>query len=194
MTAFVLGNGQSRAELDPNFLLSKGHVYGCNALYRTHTPTVLVATDRAIAEAIQQSGYSQKYRFYTRRPIEGLGANRVPKQYHGYSSGPIATALAAQDGHARVFMLGFDMGPTTKGLFNNVYADTEFYKRSDSQPTFTGNWQRQIQQVARDHPNTEFVRVHGSTTADIREFDSVPNLKKMQMADFVALINTAKDL
>lgn len=194
MTAFVLGNGQSRSELDPDFLLKKGHVYGCNGLYRTHSPTVLVATDRPIAEAIQQSGYSQKHKFYTRRPIEGMGAMKVPKPYFGYSSGPIAVALAAQDGHRQIYMLGFDMGPTQKGLFNNIYADSEFYKRSDSQPTFTGNWQRQIQQVARDFPNTEFFRIHGATTAEIRDFDNVPNLKKMQMADFVALINTAKDL
>ncbi len=194
MTAFVLGNGQSRSVVDPDFLLKKGHVYGCNGLYRTHTPTVLVATDRPIAEAIQNSGYSRNNRFYTRRPIEGLGAQKVPKAYFGFSSGPIATALAALDGHRQIYMLGFDMGPAANGRFNNVYADTEFYKRSDAQPTFTGNWQRQIMTVARDFPNTEFFRMHGPTTAAVKEFDSISNLKKMDIADFVALINTAKDL
>jgi hypothetical protein len=86
------------------------------------------------------------------------------------------------------------MGPSETGKFNNVYADTEFYKQTINAPTFTGNWARQLCTVAKDHPNCEFIRVHGTTTAEIPDFNKVPNMQKLQFADFVARINKPKDL
>jgi hypothetical protein len=183
--AFVLGNGISRKTIAPASLQPLGKIYGCNALYREFTPDVLVATDRPIATAIQESGYAQNNIFYTRRPIDGLGAHRVPALYFGYSSGPISTAVAAIDGHQLIYLLGFDMGPAKNQQFNNVYADTEFYKSSTAAPTFTGNWIKQLIKIAQDFPLAEFVRVHGPTTAEITQFTTVPNLKSMDLSTFL---------
>jgi hypothetical protein len=183
--AFVLGNGVSRKTVAPASLQPLGKIYGCNALYREFTPDVLVATDRPIATAIQESGYAQNNVFYTRRPIESLGARSVPKVYFGYSSGPIATAIAALDGHRCIYLLGFDMGPTENQQFNNMYAGTEFYKMPTAMPTFTGNWVKQLIQIVQDFPQTEFVRIHGTTTAEIAQFVTVPNLKSMPLAEFL---------
>ena len=194
MAAIVLGNGRSREPLDVNHLLTLAPVYGCNALYRSHCPTVLVATDRPIATQIQESGYPRHNRFYTRRPMPNLGALSVPKKYFGFSSGPIACAIAAEDGMNPVYLLGFDMGPTESGRFNNVYADTEFYKKTEALPTFTGNWVRQIVTICRDFPKISFHRVMGDTTAAIPEFSKVDNLRHMPMADFLDRINNTKDL
>jgi len=194
MNAFVLGNGVSRKHIEVDTLLKLGTVYGCNALYRTHTPHVLVATDKPISTSIQESGYSAKNKFYTRRPINGLGAVSVPKQYFGFSSGPIATGIAAIDGHRNIYMLGFDLGANGAGLFNNVYADTEFYKKSAASPTFTGNWTRQIVTVIKDHPGQQFIRVCGDTTANVPELNILSNLQSVSIADFVLRINTLKDL
>jgi hypothetical protein len=195
MAAFVLGNGVSRGPVDVDLLMRLGSVYGCNALYRTHAVTALVATDRPIAEAIQASGYSLRHRFYTRRPQANTGAQAVPRPYFGFSSGPIALALAAADNPgAAVYMLGFDLGPTQQGRFNNVFADTEHYKKSEAGPTFTGNWIRQLVRVMQDHPDCQFRRVHGTTTADITEFGSVRNLERVDIAEFLRRINTPKDL
>jgi hypothetical protein len=166
----------------------------CNALYRTHTPTVLVATDRHIANEIQQSGYARLNRFYTRRPLKDLGALSVPQKYFGYSSGPNAVAIAAEDGNRRIYLAGFDMGPDVDGAFNNVFAGTEFYKVKGSSPTFTGNWTKQLQRIMSDYPKQEFVRLIGMTTADIPELKSVPNLKNMSMQEFLERINTSKDI
>jgi len=193
MTAFVLGNGVSRADIDVNALQVAGSVYGCNALYRTHAVTALVATDRPIAEEIQRSGYAQRHRFYTRRPLPDSGAQRVPEQYFGYSSGPIATALAAQDGHPEIYLLGFDMGPGQDGRFNNMYADTQFYKKLGSQPTYTGNWIRQMMRVIRDHSNQIFVRVHGPTTQEIPEFERLLNCRRDTLDEFRLALNTPKE-
>ena len=192
MAAFVLGNGVSRRHIEVDTLLKLGTVYGCNALYRTHTPHVLVATDQPISTQIQESGYSARNKFYTRRPINGLGAHRVPQAYFGFSSGPIATGIAAGDGHTNIYMLGFDMGPAANGLFNNVYADTEFYKQTLAKPTFTGNWVKQLTSVTKDFPNQQFVRVCGDTTAVIPELQGIKNMKSMPIADFVGLLNNPR--
>lgn len=79
--AFVLGNGISRKDISLSALKEAGKVYGCNALYREFTPDVLVATDRPIATQIQESGYAKQNKFYTRRPIDGLGGFRLPENY-----------------------------------------------------------------------------------------------------------------
>jgi hypothetical protein len=188
-TAFVLGNGVSRQGLDLSQLRRHGKIYGCNALYREFVPDVLVATDRPIATAIQESGYALKNQFYTRRPIDGLGAHKVPKPYFGYSSGPIAAAVAAEHNNNTVYLLGFDMGPIDNNRINNVYAGTEFYKPLDALPTFTGNWIKQIIHITSDFPNTLFVRVHGPTTAQVAQFDTVLNLKQLDLSAFLNQLN-----
>jgi hypothetical protein len=192
-TAFVLGNGVSRQGVDLTSLQIHGKIYACNGIYREFVPDVLVATDRPISTAIQESGYALKNTFYTRRPIDGLGANKVPNPYFGYSSGPIATALAAEHGHRKIYMLGFDMG-AVNNQFNNIYAGTEFYKRPDAPPTYTGNWVKQLIRITGDFPLSEFVRVHGLTTANIAEFTAVSNLKSISLQEFLQMYNPDTDL
>ena len=192
--AFVLGNGISRLAVNFDQLRPLGKIYGCNALYREFEPDVLVSTDRAIAHTIQNSGYAQNHTMYTRKPLPGLGARSVPQSYFGFSSGPIAVGLAALDRHLAIYLIGFDMGPTASNRFNNVYADTEFYKKSSSLPTFTGNWTRQLVTICRDFPKISFHRVMGNTTASIPELNNIDNLRNMPMAEFLDRINNTKDL
>jgi len=193
-TAFVLGNGVSRQNIDLHALQQRGRIYGCNALHREYVPDVLVSTDRPIAEHIQNSGYSASHKFYTRRPLPGLGAQQIPKPYFGFSSGPVAVGLAAVDGFRRIYLLGFDLGPSPEKTINNLYAGTEFYKPRDATPTFTGNWIRQLVQIMKEHRQVRFIRVHGATTAHIPQFDDVPNLTRLDLAVFLDRINNKKDL
>ena len=191
--AFVLGNGISRQHVNLAHLKNCGMIYGCNALYREFAPDVLVATDRPIAEAIQRSGYPLKNKFYTRRPLADSGALKLVQPYYGYSSGPNAVALAAQE-HHHVYMLGFDMGPVENNVFNNIYAGTEFYKATTAAPTFTGNWIKQIRKICEDSPQTKFFRVCGSATARITELENTKNLEHLDLAIFLDRINNKKDL
>ena len=193
-TAFVLGNGISRQGISLLQLQSLGKIYGCNGLHREFTPEVLVATDRPIATAIQESGYAKTNRFYTRKPLPELGAKQVPSEYYGFSSGPIAVSLAARDGHNRVFLLGFDLGPTKENRFNNLYAGTQFYKAQDATPTFTGNWIKQMRRVIGDHAHTKFIRVCGPTSARISELDVLSNLSSLDLSSFQDRINNQKEL
>lgn len=192
--AFIIGNGISRTAINLEWLRPHGKIYGCNALYRDFVPDVLVATDKPIAGAIQESYYAQKNRFYTRKPIDGLGAKKVPHEYYGFSSGPIATGLAAIDGHTEIYLIGFDMGPTANKQFNNVYADTEFYRTSTATPVYTGNWIKQLKKISSDFPKTRFFRVQGKTTAVVPDLEVVKNFIHMPMHTFLELINKQKDL
>lgn len=192
--SFVLGNGQSRLAVNLHAVQQRGAVYGCNALYRDFRADVLVSTDRPISERIQQEGYANQNRMYTRKPMPGSGALRVPQQYYGYSSGPIAVGQAALDGAMAIYMIGFDLGALPQERFNNVYADTEFYKKSSARPTYTGNWVRQIRTICSHFPQRQFVRVMGATTTEIREFEPVKNLRSMPITEFLDRINNTKDL
>ena len=190
---FVVGNGVSRRQVDLDQLKLHGTVYGCNALYREFVPDVLISTDNPISTHIQQSGYSANHTHYTRKPLPDTGAQRVPQQYFGFSSGPIAVGIAALARHESVYLIGFDMGPTRTGHFNNCYADTEFYKKSSANPTFTGNWVRQLKTIAKEHLTTRFVRVQGDTTAQIPELLGISNMSHMPIEDFLNRINNTKE-
>lgn len=185
---FVLGNGKSREEVLLNRLAPRGKIYGCNGLYRDFKPSVLVATDKPIATAIQESGYARKNLFFTRNPISGLGARPVPPQYYGFSSGPIAAAIAAAENDV-VFLIGFDLGGVTK-KFNNVYADTEFYKKSTDPATPGDNWSRQLTKIATDYPKVQFVRVIVPNVSKQIPFNHLPNFETLPLKTFFKLLNT----
>ena len=192
--AFVLGNGVSRRNISLPYLKLRGKIYGCNALYKEFAPDALIATDKPIAEQIQKTGYALTNKFYTRKPIAGQGGLPVPQQYYGYSSGPIAVAVACQDGARSIYLLGFDMGPDLNKQFNNIYANTEFYKSAGAPPTFTGNWVKQLTKIITDYPQNQFYRIAGPTTARLPELETLKNLQHYELDTFVDRINNQKDL
>ena len=189
--AFILGNDQSRLAVNLNKLMEVGTVFGCNGLYRDFTPHCLVATDRPIAEEIQNSGYAQKHRFHTRKPIEGSGAKFLVKEYKGFSSGPNAAALALVDGHSDIYLIGMDLG-TTNGMFNNIYAGTQFYKKELDPPTFPGNWINQVVTLTKDFESRQFWRVEGPESAFVPQFSKIPNMRILSMDKFLEKVNTAR--
>jgi hypothetical protein len=60
--AFVVGNGTSRSQLNPESLLTKGIVYGCNAQYREYNPHHIIAVDvkmvNEIISRLSQNSFS----------------------------------------------------------------------------------------------------------------------------------------
>ena len=188
---FILGNGCSRLVVDLNKLMDIGTVYGCNGLYRDFTPHCLVATDRPIADEIQKSGYALTNRFHTRKPIEDLGGKTLQKEYKGYSSGPNAAGLALVDGHSDIYLIGMDLG-TTNGMFNNIYAGSQYYKKELDPPTFAGNWVRQILELCEKFQSRQFYRVEGKESAYIKTFNNIPNMRILAMDKFLEMVNTCR--
>ena len=191
MTAFVLGNGVSRRGIDLHTLKKHGRIYGCNALYREFDPDVLVSTDPGISREIQESGWpsKDKHTHWTRRPFAGSASKKLLPNYTGMSSGPNALKLACIDKreHKEIYLLGFDLG-SVGDLFNNMYADTEHYKKSTEKATFGGNWFNQIMRIMSEHLDIQFYRVvTDSSNSNYDKLRSIPNLKTITKSDFQSL-------
>jgi len=158
--AFVIGNGTSRAKLNPESLLDKGIVYGCNAQYREYNPHYLIAVDVKMVNEIIASGYHKNHQVWT-NPNKGIQTKvnvNFFSPHKGWSSGPTALWFAASQGHASIYIFGFDY-QGVNGKFNNVYADTFNYKKSTDSATYFGNWLSQTEKVIKEFRHVKFFRV-----------------------------------
>jgi hypothetical protein len=158
--AFVLGNGTSRVNLKHTNLLDKGTVYACNAMYREFDPHYLIAVDVKMINEIIASGYHKTHSVWT-NPNKGIATKHYVNLFtphKGWSSGPTALWFAATHGYKEIFIFGFDY-QGLNGKFNNVYADTFNYKKSNDPATFHGNWLSQTEKTIREFRHTQFTRV-----------------------------------
>lgn len=158
--AFVLGNGRSRLTANLNGLKSHGIVYGCNALYREFEPDYLIAVDVKMVNEIIASGWHRDHMVWT-NPNKGVSSKdhiNFFSPHKGWSSGPTALWFASQSGYKTIYILGFDY-QGIGGKFNNVYADTFNYKRSNEGPTYHGNWLSQTEKTVREFRQIKFYRV-----------------------------------
>lgn len=187
--AFVLGNGKSRLNANLQALKEYGVIYGCNALYREFEPDYLIAVDVKMINEIIDSGYHKKHQVWT-NPNKGVktkaGVNFF-NPHKGWSSGPTALHFAASKGHRQIYILGFDYAGL-EGKFNNVYADTFNYKKSDDSPTFHGNWLSQTEKTVKEFRNVGFIRVIDSNPflPDQLGYQH-SNLKHMNYSEFNSL-------
>jgi len=166
---FVLGNGESRFPLDLDAIHTHGPVFGCNALYRDFTPTLLVSVDRLMVKEILDSGY-QGHVIYRQR------GDKRPHQLHsthestfyedtGWSAGPTALYLMClrYPNIKRIYLIGFDLaddGETDDpALLNNIYKDTENYRRSTDHATPDRQWVNQLAHVFHWFEGPTFIRV-----------------------------------
>lgn len=158
--AFVLGNGTSRQQLNHQNLLDKGTVYACNAIYREFAPHHLIAVDVKMVNEIVASGYNKTHSVWT-NPNKGISQKHNLNMFHphkGWSSGPTALWFASEQGHKDIYIFGFDY-QGLQGKFNNMYADTYNYKKSNDAATFHGNWLSQTEKTIRDFKHTQYYRV-----------------------------------
>lgn len=184
--AFVIGNGTSRSPINIEDLSTLGNTYGCNALYRTFSPDYLVAVDVKMILEISKHGYQRKHNVWT-NPNKAY--TRIPdlntfNPSKGWSSGPTALWLASQHGYDRIYILGFDYrGINDK--FNNVYADTPNYKKSEDGATFFGNWLRQTVSVIKEHRNIQYVRVIAPDNYCPEQLNKFDNFTTITVDDFM---------
>jgi hypothetical protein len=186
-TAFVLGNGTSRASIPVESLAVLGKTYGCNALYRTFAPDYLVAVDVKMVLEINKAGYQHRNTVWTNpnrsyQKIQNLNFFNPSK---GWSSGPTALWLASQHGYDSIFILGFDYRGLNDGKsLNNIYADTANYKKSTDGATFFGNWLRQTASVIKEHSHITYYRVIASDNYCPEELNKFNNLNTIFVEDF----------
>ena len=187
INAFVLGNGLSREPIAPEDLKPYGTIYGCNALYRTFEPDYLVAVDTKMILEINKSGYQKNHVVWTnpnKAYVRMQGFNYFQPS-KGWSSGPTALWLASQHGYKTIYILGFDYRGLEGGTrFNNIYADSKNYKKSDDGATFFGNWLRQTKTVIQQHPDIQFVRVIAPDNYQPEELNKFKNYTTITVDTF----------
>lgn len=160
MRSFVLGNGRSRLNINPRELRPYGKIYGCNALYREFEPDYLIAVDPKMVFEIEHTGYQNTHEVWTNNNAKYRSFNSF-KYFQpslGWSSGPSALHLATSHKPHEIYIFGFDF-VGTNGNFNNVYSDTNNYKKSTDTATYYGNWERQTELVVKNNPHIKYYRV-----------------------------------
>ena len=101
---FVLGNGPSRANIDPSKL--DGTVIGCNACYRDFTPDVICAMDAGIISEIIDSGFDGDC-YFTHNSWNLLPAESYDGLKYGLDGNEIETYRRFDDEHF-VYISGLD--------------------------------------------------------------------------------------
>ena len=189
--AFVLGNGTSRKDIPLPPLKEIGKVYGCNALYRQFRPDYLVAVDTKMILEINKAGYQKHNEVWTNpnRSYVKFKHFNYFNPSKGWSSGPTALWLASEHRYETIYILGFDYRGLQDGKrFNNVYADTQNYKKSTDSATFFGNWMRQTCSVVQSNPKINYVRVIDDDTYIPKDLDKFKNVQHINVQDFTKTI------
>lgn len=191
-TAFVIGNGTSRSTIDIDKLHNHGIVFGCNGLYRQHTPDYLIAVDVKMILEINREGYNVHNEVWTNynKAYENLKNLNYFKPSKGWSSGPTALHMSTEKGFKVIYILGFDYKGLQDGRrFNNIYSDTSNYKKSSDGATYYGNWLKQTKTVIEQNPTVQYVRVVDHDTFMPPELSKLNNLKIMKKQVFIELFN-----
>lgn len=189
--AFVLGNGTSRKDIPLPPLKEIGKVYGCNALYRQFRPDYLVAVDTKMILEINKAGYQKHNEVWTNpnRSYVKFKHFNYFNPSKGWSSGPTALWLASEHRYETIYILGFDYRGLQDGKrFNNVYADTQNYKKSTDSATFFGNWMRQTCSVVQSNPKINYVRVIDDDTYIPKDLAKFKNVQHINVQDFTKTI------
>lgn len=191
--AFVVGNGKSREPINLQHLKQFGKVYACNAVYRTFRPDYLVAVDVKMILEITQHRWQLDNQVWTNpnRSYNAIPNLNLFNPSKGWSSGPTALWMASHmHGYDKIYVLGFDFRGTkdVNGEYkrvNNIYADTQNYKKSYDPATYFGNWERQTLTTMKSHPDTRYIRVVEEGDSFIpKSLKDVPNLEHSTVSEF----------
>jgi hypothetical protein len=171
--AVVLGNGESRRDIDLSSLIVDTLI-GCNAIHRDITVDHLICCDRRMADEAVENSQTKNTSIYVRpswfhyfrkirkhKNIKVLpdlpykGEHKKDDPDH-WGSGGFAVLLAAALEYSEIELIGFDLYPVNSAV-NNIYKGTKNYARSDAQPIDYSYWVYQINRVFMCHPNQKFI-------------------------------------
>lgn len=172
--ALVIGNGESRRNLDLDSLKIDNILVGCNAIHRDITVDHLICCDRRMVEEAVKNPDTANTEIYVRedwfkyyRKTQKLkNIKQVPElPYQGeakrdraehWGSGAYALLVAAELGFDEISLIGFDLYSANNKV-NNVYKGTDNYAKPDSQAVDYSYWVYQLSKVFEYFPDSTFV-------------------------------------
>lgn len=171
----VIGNGESRKNLNLKDFSKDYTLIGCNAIHRDVEVEHLVCCDRRMVDEAVKSSNTSHTKIYARpdwfkyyRKIQkDKRIHQVPDlPYQGnlkqddpvhWGSGTYAVLLAATLSKSEsVLLVGFDLYPVNERV-NNIYKGTQHYKDSKSQAVDPSYWIYQIGKVFQHFSDTNFI-------------------------------------
>lgn len=196
--ACVIGNGISRKEFNLKAVIGhfggllgryKLQTYGCNALYRDHAPDFLVVSgeDDQIVKEVADSGYCENNVVYASAPhIQNHpGKFYLIPQDPAWNAGSVATYLAAFDGHAKIYLLGFD-GQDTARYNYNMYAGTNGYQHATNAQADPAFLDITMKMIFDTYSDVDFVRVMPGEYAEMPlAWKYTTNLRQVSFRQFV---------
>lgn len=170
MRALVIGNGESRKDIDLSSISKNFTTIGCNALHRDFIPDHLICCDnRMVIESLSAKVpkiYTRE-RYYRdhRKLAKNKNVFRVPDLFYQgtekhdqpvhWGSGPYAVLLGCKLNFREIHLIGFDLYGIN-GKVNNIYKGTENYSKIDYQSVDHTYWVYQISKVFHHFKNIRF--------------------------------------
>lgn len=149
----VIGNGESRADIDLEQFRNSHMFIGCNAIYRDYDVDHLVACDRFMAAEVQLRIKNKNTIIYTREPWDQLQPLPKGGDPITWGSGTYAVQLAIELGFRNIVLIGFDLYSETDTV-NNIYKGTPNY--AATAPIDPSYWISHIGQIIQENPWVTF--------------------------------------
>jgi len=188
--AFIVGNGQSRTEVNLENLVGKAPIYGCNAIYRDFDKwDYLVSMDEGMVQEIKQAEGAFGSGTTIVPPVE---MQFEPVEYSPMrrrnNTGMLAMDAAIKNGSNILYLLGIDFVLKGDIATDNVYKNTENYG-PETHASQDDNYHRirYLEWFARQNPNVKFVFVVPDTVP-MRVIEA-PNIVGMKMGTFKKKLN-----
>jgi hypothetical protein len=181
--AFVVGNGQSRQQVNLEALVDKAPIYGCNAIYRDfHAWNYLIAIDDGMIEELRRERVDRGLVIIPPEENRFEDAEYSPQRRRA-NAGMIAMDQAIKRGAKILYNIGIDFVLKGDISTDNVYKNTENYG-PETHATQDDNYHRirYLEWFARKHPNVKFVFVVPDTVP-MRVIEA-PNVVGMKMETF----------
>lgn len=172
--ALVIGNGESRKNINLELYKNTHTLIGCNAIHRDTIVDHLICCDRRMADESTNNPNTKNTQIYVRpswhhyfRKIQkNKNVNLLPElPYVGetkkdhpdhWGSGGYAILLAASLGFKEIEIIGFDLYPKGTSV-NNIYKGTANYSKEDAKPVDYSYWVYQLSQIFNYYPDTIFI-------------------------------------
>ena len=146
MPVLVIGNGESRSDLDLSLYVKNFTTVGCNAIHRDITVDHLVCCDQRMVQEAARNLNNNSSKIYTRQrwlntnlrsvgdlnplPNIPISGNSKPDDDFHWGSGPYAVLLGCHLS-TEIILVGFDLY-SNNDFVNNVYKGTDNYSKSES--------------------------------------------------------------